>query len=148
VSSLELDWASFATYERGTGIERKCPQVPRPKKITAAVLEQIPRLIERGVGADEIAARIGCTSGTLRVVCSKAKISLRKTERYKPGNHHAAIPVDLPGAMIGMFQREAGKRGLAVEAFASMLLKVIAQDNLYDAVLDERETHRGRAIVS
>jgi len=29
-----------------------------------------------------------------------------------------------------------------------MLLKVIAQDNLYDAVLDERETHRGRAIVS
>ena len=124
----------------------------RQKKITAAVLEQIPRLIERGISPDEIAARVGCTSGTLRVVCSKANISLRKTERYKPGNHHAAIPVDLPGAMIGMFQREAGKRGLAVEAFASMLLKVIAQDNLYEAVLDEREDHaggrRGGAIVS
>jgi hypothetical protein len=36
--------------------------------------------------------------------------------------------------------------------FASMLLKVIAQDNLYEAVLDEREDHaggrRGGAIVS
>ena len=117
--------------------------MPRQKKITAAVLEQIPSLIERGISPDEIAARVGCTSGTLRVVCSKAKISLRKKKSDKP-----TIPVALPGAMIGMFQREAGKRGLAVEAFASMLLKVIAQDNLYDAVLDERETHRGRAIVS
>jgi len=130
--------------------------VPRQKKITAAVLEQIPSLIERGISPDEIAARVGCTSGTLRVVCSKAKISLRKSERDKPAkparNHHATIPISLPRAMIGMFQREAGKRGLAVATFASVLLKVIAQDNLYDAVLDEREAHadrgRGRAIVS
>jgi len=50
--------------------------------------------------------------------------------------------------MIGGLQREAGKRGLAVATFVSMLLKVIDQDNLYDAVLDEREDHRGRPIVS
>ena len=121
--------------------------MPRQKKITAAVLEQIPSLIERGISPDETAARVGCTSGTLRVVCSKAKISLRKKKSDKP-----TIPVALPGAMIGMFQREAGVRGLEVATFASMLLKVIAQDNLYDAVLDELEIHasrlRGRAIVS
>ena len=76
--------------------------MPRQKKITAAVLEQIPSLIERGISPVEIAARVGCTSGTLRVVCSKAKISLRKSERDKPAkparNHHATIPVALPGA--------------------------------------------------
>jgi hypothetical protein len=119
--------------------------VPRQKKITAVVLEQIPTLIKAGISSGEIADRIGCTLGTLRVVCSKAKISLRKSESDKPDrNHHADIPVALPGAMIAMFQREAGKRGLAVEAFVSMLLKVIAQDNLYEAVLDEREDHAGR----
>jgi len=53
--------------------------VSKPKKITAAVLKKIPTLIERGISPAEIAVRVGCTSGTLRVVCSKAKISLRKT---------------------------------------------------------------------
>ena len=129
----------------------------RPKKITAAVLKQIPTLIERGVGPDEIAARLGCTGGTLRVACSKAKISLRKGRGNKlrllsdtapERNRGADIPIALPGAMIGGLQREAGKRGLAVATFVSMLLKVIDQDNLYDAVLDEREDHRGRPIVS
>ena len=119
----------------------------RPKKITAAVLKKIPTLIERGISPDEIAARVGCTSGTLRVVCSKAKISLRKGENGKlhpfsysapERTHPAAIPVGLPGAMIGRLQQEAGKRGLAVSTLASMLLRVIVKDNLYDAVLDDR----------
>jgi len=126
--------------------------LPKQKKITAAVLEQIPTLIGRGVSPGEIADSIGCTRGTLRVVCSKAKISLRKSDSGKlrprsdsaPENiHHATIPLKLPEMVAGRLRREAGKRGLAVATLASMLLEVIAQDNLYDAVLDEREVHTG-----
>jgi hypothetical protein len=137
------------------------PQVPKPKKITAAVLEQIPTLIKRGISPAEIAARVGCTSGTLRVACSKAKISLRKGDGDKLRSlsdsatnttHHAAIPLNLPEIATAKLRHQAGKRGLAVATLASLLLEVIAQDNLYDAVLDDRETHtgrhRGRTILS
>ena len=127
----------------------------KQKKFTAAVLEQIPTLIERGISVGEIADRIGCTRGSLRVVCSKAKISLRRTDGDKlrllsdSGRpHHAAIPFKLPEMAMGKLRREAGKRGLAVATLASMLLEVIAQDNLYDAVLDEREAHMGESRVS
>ena len=135
--------------------------MPKQKKITATVLEQIPTLIERGINPDEIAARVGCTLGTLRVVCSKAKISLRKVRRGKrcPSSqiapertHHATIALNLPEMAIGKLRQEAGKRGLVVATLTSMLLEMIAQDNLYDAVLDEREAHtnrrRGRATPS
>jgi hypothetical protein len=46
--------------------------------------------------------------------------------------------------MISKLQQEAGKRGLTVETFASQLLEVIVRDNLYDAVLDERDAHPTR----
>ena len=126
--------------------------MPRQKKITAAVLKTIPTLIERGISPAEIAAKLGCTSGTLRVVCSKAKISLRKRQsgKHRPSSdtlpertHHAAIP--LPETAVGKLRQEAVKRGLPVATFASMLLKIIAQDNLYDAVLDEPKARKGRA---
>jgi len=151
----------FPLMKRGYGHrKRELPRVPKPKKITAAILEQIPTLIERGISPDEIADRIGCTRGTLRVACSKAKISLRKgdsdnlrslSDSAPERTRDAAIPLNLPDMAIGRLRREAGKRGLAVATLASMLLEVIAQDNLYDAVLDEREAQRGtcgRAVPS
>jgi hypothetical protein len=132
--------------------------VGRPKKITAAVLERISTLIERGISPDEIAISIGCTRGTLYVVCSKAKISLRKSGSQKllplsdtppERTHHTAIPFKLPETTVGRLRHEADKRGLAAGTLAAMLLEMIAQDNLYDAVLDEREAdtgaRRGRA---
>ena len=47
-----------------------------------------------------------------------------------------------------MLQQEASKRRLTVATFASMLLEMIAQDNLYDAVLDEPKAAGGRAHPS
>jgi hypothetical protein len=57
--------------------------VPRAKKISPAVLEQVPRLIEQGLSAPQIADAIGCTLGTLRVKCSQMGISLRSKYRQK-----------------------------------------------------------------
>ena len=122
--------------------------MPRQKKITAAVLERIRPLVERGISPNEIASKIGCTLGTLRVVCSKAKISLRKGRSDKRAprpdsqrRDHAAISLNIPEMAAGVLRREAGKRGLEAATLASMLLEMIAGDNLYDAVLDEREAH-------
>jgi hypothetical protein len=138
------------TDEKATRIVREDLPMPMPKKITARVLKIIPTLIERGMSPAEIAARVGCTSGTLRVACSKAKISLRKREsdQARPSygtlqqrTHHWLL-LKLPEMAGGKLRQEAGKRGLAVGTFASMLLEVIAQDNLYEAVLDEGEAHR------
>ena len=124
--------------------------MPRQKKITATALEQIPTLIAGGIGPNEIAARIGCTLGTLRVLCSKAKISLRQGGDRKlslpsrsPWRGRAAVPLKLPGMAVDALRLEAGKRGLEVTTLASMLLEMIAQDNFYDAVLDERGGHAG-----
>jgi len=42
------------------------------------MLRQIPALIDSGLTAQQIASMIGCTLGSLRVTCSKSKISLRR----------------------------------------------------------------------
>ena len=128
--------------------------MPGQTKITATVLEQIPRLIERGLSPDEIATRIGCTIGTLRVVCSKAKISLRRGGRRKltlpSGSRRrgrAAVALKLPEEAVDVLWHEADKRGLELTALASLLLAMIAQDNLCDAVLDERVDMRADAAA-
>jgi hypothetical protein len=121
--------------------------VPRQKKITAAVLKTIPTLIGRGIRPDEVAARLGVTTGTLRVLCSKAKISLRKRQSGKQRTSsdirleriHHAIPLNLPETVVRTLRQEAVKRRMSVATFTSMLLKMIVRDKLYDAVLDDRE---------
>jgi len=79
------------------------------------------------------------------VLEGEEKISLRKGEsgEHRPssdirleGIHHA-IPLNLPEAVARRLQQEAVKKGLPAAKFVSMLLKMIIQDKLYDAVLDE-----------
>ena len=50
------------------------------RKFTPTTIVQIPRWLDEGLSADQIAARIGCTVGTLRVKCSKLGISLRRRD--------------------------------------------------------------------
>src|SRR5215208_4530061 len=56
------------------------------RKFTPSTIVQIPRWLDEGLSADQIAARIGCTVGTLKVKCSKLGISLR---RRKPNYDRA-----------------------------------------------------------
>jgi hypothetical protein len=55
--------------------------VSRAKKISPAVLDQVPHLIGLGLSTRQIADAIGCTVGTLRVKCSQMGISLRSNCR-------------------------------------------------------------------
>ena len=86
-------------------------------------------LIDQGSSDSEIANRLGCTVGTLRVRCSQLKISLRR-----PGK------VILPQAILDQLLRRAALMGVSASALAADLLEEITRDDLFDAVLDRGGT--------
>ena len=55
----------------------------RPSILTKDVMAGIPVLVQQGLNAEAIAARLGCTVGTLKVRCSQAQISLRVPKEVK-----------------------------------------------------------------
>ena len=115
----------------------------RTKIITAAVLQQVPILIDQGLTAPDIARNVGCTLGTLQVVCSKSKISLRQKNpapaaRRVSSDGRTSLTIRLNKKMIELLGQEASEKGLSASTLAAKLLKVIVKDGLYNAVLDDR----------
>lgn len=92
----------------------------------------IPAFLDEGLSDLEIANRMGWTVGTLRVRCSQLKISLRR----KNNNRRQIV---LPQAIFDRLQQRAAMVGVSASALAAELLKVIARDGLYNAVLDNDE---------
>jgi hypothetical protein len=118
----------------------------RKKLLTKSVLAEIPRWIsESGLGAAEIADRIGCTLGTLRVRCSHYGISLRQPSRSRQPRHAGptrdpALPdimLSLPDETRVRLQERAALRGVSDVELVSVLIETIDRDNLYSAVLDD-----------
>ena len=91
-------------------------------------MADIPAMIADGMGAAAIAEKLGCNLGTLKVRCSQAGISLRTAKK------HCRLTIS-PETMMGLRQYPNAK-GCTDVKLAIDLLKVIVQDNLYDAVLD------------
>ena len=125
--------------------------------LTKHVMAGIPVLVQQGMAAEAIAARIGCTVGTLRVRCSHAQISLRVPKEVKvvpmvplapastppkppqPKRFFAvAAPTTLQLSKVAMsrLRQRAEATGITEAELVTKLLEVIAQDDLYDAVLD------------
>jgi hypothetical protein len=105
--------------------------------LTKAVLATIPEMVAQGnMRADDIAEKLGCNIGTLKVRCSQAKISLRPpgSRRGRPRTDERTIR--LSGDAMALLQRRAALSGKSETALARELLETIARDNLYDAVLD------------
>jgi hypothetical protein len=98
----------------------------RKSKIDPAL---IPGLIDQGLSDVEIASKIGCTVGTLRVRCSQLKISLRRPAK-----------VILPQAIFDQLMQRAATMGTSAAALAADLLEEIVRDDLYEAVLDRAGT--------
>ena len=129
----------------------------RPSILTKDVMAGIPALVQQGLNAEAIAARLGCTAGTLKVRCSQAQISLRTPKEVKvvplvplapaptppkPTQSKRcfafAVPTTLQLSKVAMsrLRQRAEAMGTTEAAMATTLLEVIAQDDLYDAVLD------------
>jgi len=108
------------------------------KIFTPQAFEQISALVAQGVGAAEIAQKVGCTLNSLRVKCSQQGICLRQRSRVsskgKPQDH---LTIRLPGDIAVLLHQQAWKRGVSAPRFAVALLEVILRDNLCNAVIDQ-----------
>jgi hypothetical protein len=103
------------------------------------VLSEIPNLVAEGLSAAEIADKIGCSLGTLRVKCSHYGISLRRC--VDPGGKperkpHARIVINLSPNAAFRLQQKAQTEGTTGPRLAAAVLEAVVQDNLYDAVID------------
>ena len=56
---------------------------------TKDMVARIPMLVQQGLSAETIAARLGCTVGTLRVRCSQAQISFARAQSAQGGANGA-----------------------------------------------------------
>ena len=121
--------------------------------LTKDVMAGIPVLVQQGLNTEAIAARLGCNVGTLKVRCSQAQISLRVPKEVKvvplvsdpkpPQSKRCfafALPSTLQLSRVAMsrLRQRADAIGVNEAQLASVLLEVIAQDDLYDAVLDNK----------
>ena len=127
----------------------------RPSVLTKDVMAGIPVLVQQGWTAEAIAARIGCTVGTLRVRCCHAGISLRVPKEAKVVPLVSLVPaspkppqpkrffafaepttLELSKVAMSRLRQRAEATGMTEAELVTRLLEVIAQDDLYDAVLD------------
>ncbi|MGB7658924.1 MAG: hypothetical protein WBL96_11405 [Pseudolabrys sp.] len=118
------------------------------------MLASIPMLVQQGMDAEAIAAHLGCKVSTLRVRCSQAQISLRVPQEVKvvplvpvakppkpPKQKRCfafAVPTTLQLSKVAMsrLRQRAEAIGADEAELVTKLLEVIAQDDLFDAVLD------------
>jgi hypothetical protein len=125
----------------------------RRSNLTKHIMAGIPTLVQQGLNAEAIAARLGCNVGTLKVRCSQAGISLRVPKEVKvvpmmpassakPSQSNRclafAVPTTLQLSRVAMarLRQRAQATGMTEAELVTKLLEVIAQDDLYDAVLD------------
>jgi hypothetical protein len=134
------------------------------KVFTPLVISQIASLVEQGISSEDIAQQVGCRVGSLRVRCSQLGISLRRRKpvehlplgsdeiqysqpskrqiRRERSNGdlvsdpHTALGVSLSQVTIDRLRQRAALMGISGSTLAATLLRVIAQDDLYEAVLD------------
>jgi hypothetical protein len=115
---------------------------------STGTLSQIESLVAEGLSAKEIADRIGCKLGTLRVKCSQFRISLRRSVSTKTKDNCARrLVITLAEETAFDLELHAAKKGMSRTNLAAALLEAIARDNLYNAVIDHdakptRTTHR------
>ena len=127
----------------------------RRSNLTKQLMAGIPVLVQQGLNAEAIAARLGCTVGTLRVRCSQAQISLRVPKKVnvvplvpaspaKPQQSKQcfafAVPTTLQLSRVAMsrLRQRAEATGMTEAELVTTLIEMIAQDDLYDAVLDNK----------
>jgi hypothetical protein len=121
----------------------------RKKLLTDGVLAQIPRWRrEEGLGPAEIAARIGCTVGTLRVVCCRRRISLKPSFDTTRNGHLSVkdtsmqldltkLGLNLPRLIRHQLKTRATQYGMSELELATVLLETVVRDDLYHAILDD-----------
>ncbi len=135
-------WHSNSTFTQGlwwpvmkNGNMRKSTRIFSP-----SVFSQIANFVNHGLSATEIADKIGCKLGTLRVRCSQHGISLRRFPGHRTRARHeprVQLNLQLSTRIVISLQQQARKEGKTVTKYVALLLEAIARDELYDAVIDQ-----------
>lgn len=111
---------------RDSGMQRKL--------FTGSVMTQIPRWVGQQLTAPDIARKIGCTVGTLRVRCSQAGISVKpvgKTISIEPGQKvlsirsHSCQLECLPSQVRDRLRARAALKGISEFTLFTSLIETI-----------------------
>jgi hypothetical protein len=115
---------------------------------TSQRLDLMRQMASQGCSAPEIAKAIGSTPASVRVVCSRYKIRLKRgrgqvvghieqiPERISLAPEHMVVAY-MPAPLYFEFNRKAAHLDKPVSILASMLLNAIATSDIYKAVLDD-----------
>jgi hypothetical protein len=111
----------------------------RRTKFSPVVLNQIGLLLDQGLSPVQIADKIGCKLGTLRVRCSEHGISLRRPPRGRATKRRelkVRLVILLTKSASESLQRTAKTMRISRTKLGALLLETVARDELYNAVLD------------
>src|SRR5205085_11723002 len=98
----------------------------RPKQFTAELQARVPMLIEQGLSTKEIAEALGLTEKSLRVLCCRNGISLRRVGT----SISAAVSPSCYKALV----IEADRMRTTVPNFVVSILEVVVKDKLFEAL--------------
>jgi transposase-like protein len=120
------------------------PAVCRPmrRKLPVARLKEIPVLLEQGMSVAEIASKIGCTVGTLRVKCSQLGISLRRSRGSRLTAEAKRYDTSRGGS--GSQRRRIHRQETAESAWQSRALRSVQPTALLGLRLSRRLLNRLR----
>ncbi len=101
-----------------------------PRIFTPERVAIMRRMAADGATAEDIAKAIGSTVTSVRTKTAVLKISLRKGKYLG-----ASVPTDVAALCI----TAAEQRGVTIGALVRKLLITVAQDDLFDAILDDAD---------
>jgi hypothetical protein len=111
----------------------------RPVRIfTSDNLLRIRQIAGEGRSAIEIAKSIGSTPASVKNICCRYKIKIRRREG-PVRNVLSKLVAHLAASLSTEFHRKAEDLHISASVLASRLLAAIVHSNIYEAVLDDKD---------
>lgn len=101
-----------------------------PSIFTDEVIARVRIMASLKVSGREIARKIGCNYESLRSMCHRHGITLRRD------SDEGDIKVQLPLEILDSLRKQAVTRGIKSSELAADILTAIDTDSLYSAILD------------
>lgn len=116
------------------------------------VIRRIRGYVRQGLGGPDIAKLLHCDYDSLRTICARHGISLKRDpvdiedEKGQPSimpllrrsGSCDVISIPVGRAIVDTYRREALMRGVSAFALMGRIIEVVATDRLIQAVIDEK----------